>query len=199
MIVLGLTGSIGMGKSVTARLFAAAGVPMHDADATVHRLYESEAVPLIEAAFPDTTRGGKVDREKLAARVLNDAAAIKRLEAIVHPLVREAEQRFLAEAEARGAPIVVLDIPLLFETGGEERVDRVVVVTAPPDLQRTRALERPGMTEAKLDAILAKQMPDAEKRARAHFIVDSARGIDSARDQVRGILQAIRQGHSKDS
>jgi len=199
MIVLGLTGSIGMGKSVTARLFAEAGVPVHDADATVHRLYEGEAVPLIEAAFPGTTRGGKVDREKLAARVLNDAAAIKRLEAIVHPLVREAEQRFLAEAEARGAPIVVLDIPLLFETGGEERVDRVVVVTAPPDLQRTRALERPGMTEAKLDAILAKQMPDAEKRARAHFIVDSARGIDSARDQVRGILQAIRQGHSKDS
>ena len=199
MIVLGLTGSIGMGKSVTARLFAEAGVPVHDADATVHRLYEGEAVPLIEAAFPGTTRGGKVDREKLAARVLNDAAAIKRLEAIVHPLVREAEQRFLAEAEARGAPIVVLDIPLLFETGGEKRVDRVVVVTAPPDLQRRRALERPGMTEAKLDAILAKQMPDAEKRARAHFIVDSARGIDSARDQVRGILQAIRQGHSKDS
>ena len=199
MIVLGLTGSIGMGKSVTARLFAEAGVPVHDADATVHRLYEGEAVPLIEAAFPGTTRGGKVDREKLAARVLNDAAAIKRLEAIVHPLVREAEQRFLAEAEARGTPIVVLDIPLLFETGGEERVDRVVVVTAPPDLQRRRALERPGMTEAKLDAILAKQMPDAEKRARAHFIVDSARGIDSARDQVRGILQAIRQGHSKDS
>lgn len=198
MIILGLTGSIGMGKSVTARLFAEAGVPVHDADATVHRLYEGEAVPVIEAAFPGTTNDGKVDRTKLAARVLGDDAAIKRLEEIVHPLVREAEQRFLAEAEARGTPIMVLDIPLLFETGGEKRVDAVVVVTAPPDLQRKRALERPGMTQAKLDAILAKQMPDAEKRARAHFIVDSSRGIDSARDQVRGILQAIRQGRLKD-
>lgn len=197
MIVLGLTGSIGMGKSVTARLFAEAGVPVHDADATVHRLYENEAVPLIEAAFPGTTSDGKVDRTKLAARVLGDDAAIKRLERIVHPLVREAEQRFLAEAEARGAPIVVLDIPLLFETGGEKRVEAVVVVTAPPDLQRARALERPGMTEAKLDAILAKQMPDSEKRARAHFIVDSSGGIDSARDQVRGILQAVAANRDK--
>jgi dephospho-CoA kinase len=199
MIILGLTGSIGMGKSVTARLFAEAGVPVHDADATVHRLYEGEAVPFVEAAFTGTTHDGKVDRVKLAARVLGDDAAIKRLEAIVHPLVREAEQRFLAEAKARGVPIVVLDIPLLFETGGETRVDAVVVVTAPPDVQRPRALERPGMTEAKLDAILAKQMPDSEKRARAHFIVDSARGIDSARDQVHGILQAIRQGRLRES
>ena len=191
MFILGLTGSIGMGKSVTARLFAEAGVPVHDADATVHRLYEGEAVPLIEAAFPGTTSDGKVDRTKLAARVLGDDAAIERLERIVHPLVREAEQRFLAEAGTRGAPVVVLDIPLLFETGGEKRVDAVVVVTAPPDLQRARALERPGMTEAKLDAILGKQMPDSEKRARAHFIVDSSRGLDSARDQVRGILQAV--------
>jgi dephospho-CoA kinase len=198
MIILGLTGSLGMGKSVTARLFAEAGVPVHDADATVHWLYEGEAVPLIEAAFPGTTRDGKVDRTKLAARVLGDGAAIKRLEAIVHPLVRAAEQRFLAEAKARGAPIVVLDIPLLFETGGEKRADTVVVVTAPADVQRARALERPGMTEAKLDTILAKQMPDAEKRARAHFIVDSSRGIDSARDQVHGILQAIRQGRLKE-
>jgi dephospho-CoA kinase len=191
MIILGLTGSIGMGKSVTARLFAEAGVPVHDADATVHRLYEGEAAPLIEAAFPGTTSDGKVDRTKLAARVLGDDAAIKRLERIVHPLVREAEQRFLAESEARGAPVVVLDIPLLFETGGETRVDAVVVVTAPPALQRKRALERLGMTEAKLDAILGKQMPDSEKRARAHFIVDSSQGIDSARAQVHGILQAV--------
>jgi dephospho-CoA kinase len=198
MIVLGLTGSIGMGKSVTARLFAEAGVPVHDADATVHRLYEGEAVPLIEAAFPGTTHDGKVDRTALGARVLGDDAAIKRLEALVHPLVREAERRFLAEAEAQGANVVVLDIPLLFETGGEKRVDAVVVVSAPPDIQRKRALERPGMTEAKLDAILAKQMPDSEKRARAHFIVDSGHGVDSARGQVHGILQAIRQGHLKE-
>lgn len=191
MFILGLTGSIGMGKSVTAQLFAEAGVPVHDADAAVHRLYEGEAAPLIEAAFPGTTHSGKVDRTELAARVLGDDAAIKRLEAIVHPLVREAEQRFLAEAAARGAKVVVLDIPLLFETGGEKRVDAVVVVSAPPEVQRARALARPGMTPDKLDAILAKQMPDAEKRARAQFLVDSSGGIDSARDQVRAILRAI--------
>jgi dephospho-CoA kinase len=191
MLVLGLTGSIGMGKSVTAQLFAEAGVPVHDADATVHRLYAGEAVPAIEAAFPGTTAGGGVDRDKLAARVLDDQAAIARLEAIVHPLVRAAEERFLAEAAARGARVVVLDIPLLFETGGEKRVDAVVVVTAPPEVQRVRALARPGMTEAKLAAILAKQMPDSEKRARAHFLVDSGRGMDSARTQVRGILRAV--------
>jgi len=191
MLVLGLTGSIGMGKSVTARLFAEAGVPVHDADATVHRLYAGEAVPAIEAAFPGTTAAGGVDRDKLAAHVLDDKAAIARLEAIVHPLVRAAEERFLAEAAARGARVVVLDIPLLFETGGEKRVNAVVVVTAPPEVQRARALARPGMTEAKLAAILAKQMPDSEKRARAHFLVDSGRGMDSARTQVRGILRAV--------
>jgi dephospho-CoA kinase len=191
MLILGLTGSIGMGKSVTAKLFAEAGVPVHDADATVHRLYSGEAAPAIEAAFPGTTEAGIVDRAKLAGRVLDDAAAIARLEAIVHPLVRAAEERFVAEAAARGARAVVLDIPLLFETGREKRVDAVVVVTAPPQVQRARALARPGMTEAKLAAILAKQMPDSEKRARAHFIVDSGRGMDSARAQVRGILRAV--------
>lgn len=191
MLVLGLTGSIGMGKSVTAQLFAEAGVPVHDADATVHRLYAGEAVGLIEAAFPGTTGPEGVDRAKLAGRVLDDPAAIAKLEAIVHPLVRAAEDRFLAEAAARGTRVVVLDIPLLFETGGEKRVDAVVVVTAPPEVQRARALGRPGMTEAKLAAILAKQMPDSEKRARAHFMVDSGRGMDSARAQVRGILRAV--------
>jgi dephospho-CoA kinase len=191
MLILGLTGSISMGKSVTATLFAQAGVPVHDADAAVHRLYDGAAVAAVEAAFPGTTAGGKVDRAKLAARVLDDAAAIKRLEEIVHPLVREAERQFLADTAATGARTVVLDIPLLFETGGEKRVDAVVVVSAPADLQRTRALARPGMTEAKLDALLAKQMPDAEKRARAHFVVDSSRGVDSARAQVRGILRAV--------
>jgi dephospho-CoA kinase len=191
MFILGLTGSIGMGKTVTARMFAEAGIPVHDADAAVHRLYEGEATAAIEAAFPGTTDGGQVDRARLAARVLADEAAIKRLEAIVHPLVRESEVRFLAAATGRGSRIVVLDIPLLFETGGEQRVDAVVVVSAPAEVQRARVLERAGMTPAKLDAILGKQVPDSEKRARAHFVVDSSRGLDSARAQVRGILRAV--------
>src|SRR6185295_2129034 len=161
-----------MGKSNTARFFAEAGIPVHDADAAVHRLYEGEAVAAIEAAFPGTTSEGKVDRKKLGARVLGDTEALKRLEAIVHPLVREAEERMLAEAQARGEKVAVLDIPLLFETGGDARADAVVVVTAPPEVQRARVLEREGMTVEKMDAILAKQMPDAEKRRRADFIVD---------------------------
>jgi len=191
MLILGLTGSLGMGKSTTARLFAEEGVPVHDADAVVHRLYEGEAAAAIEAAFPGTTADGKVDREELAARVLGDRVALKRLEAIVHPLVQQAEQRLLAEAEARGEKVAVLDIPLLFETGGEERVDAVVVVSAPPEVQRSRALERPGMTVDKLDAILAKQMPDEEKRRRADFVVDTSRGFEAARAEVRAILKAI--------
>jgi dephospho-CoA kinase len=191
MFVLGLTGSLGMGKSTTARFFAEAGVPVHDADAVVHRLYESEAVPAIEAAFPGTVADGKVDRTRLAARVLNDPAALKRLEAIVHPLVHEAERRLLAEAEARGEKVAVLDIPLLFETGGDERVDAVVVVSAPAEVQRARVLERPGMTVEKLESILAKQMPDAEKRRRADFVVDTSQGFEAARAQVRAILAAV--------
>jgi dephospho-CoA kinase len=191
MFILGLTGSLGMGKSTTSRLFAEAGVPVHDADAAVHELYAGEAVAAVESAFPGTTSAGRVDREKLAARVLDDPDAIRRLEAIVHPLVQEAEKRFLAAASAQGARVVVLDIPLLLETGGDARVDAVVVVTAPAELQRARAFERPGMTAAKFAAILGKQMPDSEKRARAHFLVDSSRGIDSARAQVRGILRAV--------
>jgi dephospho-CoA kinase len=191
MFVLGLTGSIGMGKSTTARFFAEAGVPVHDADATVHRLYEGAAVPVIEAAFPGTTADRKVDRDKLAKRVLGDAAALERLEAIVHPLVRAEEQAFLASAEAAGASVAVLDIPLLFETGGQNRVDAVVVVSAPAGVQRARAFERPGMTENKFNAILAKQTPDEEKRRRADFVVDTSKGFDAARGEVDAILRAV--------
>ncbi|HEY6992935.1 MAG TPA: dephospho-CoA kinase [Xanthobacteraceae bacterium] len=191
MFILGLTGSLGMGKSATARFFAEEGVPVHDADAVVHRLYEGEAAAAIEAAFPGTTVGGKVDRDRLAKRVLGDAAALKRLETIVHPLVNAAERQLVAEAKARGEKIAVLDIPLLFETGAEERVDAVVVVSAPSEVQRSRVLERPGMTMEKLEAILARQMPDAEKRARADFVVDTSQGFDAARAQVRAILAAV--------
>jgi len=191
MLILGLTGSIGMGKSTAARFFGEAGVPVHDADAAVHRLYAGEAVGPIEQAFPGTVVEGKVDRVKLAARVLDDPAALKRLEAIVHPLVRAQEVRFLADASARGATVVVLDIPLLLEIGGESRVDAVVVVSAPSELQRERVLSRADMSDGKLDAILAKQTPDAEKRRRAHFVVDSSRSFDSARAQIHGILRAV--------
>jgi dephospho-CoA kinase len=191
MFILGLTGSLGMGKSATAKLFAEAGVPVYDADAAVHRLYEGEATPLIEAAFPGTTTGGKVDRDKLAQRVLGDSAAIKKLESIVHPLVAAAREKFLNEAERKGAKIAVLDIPLLFETGGEKRCDAVVVVSAPAAVQHARVFERAGMTEQKFAAILAKQMQDADKRARADFVVDTSQGFDAARAQVRDILDRI--------
>jgi dephospho-CoA kinase len=189
--VLCLTGSLGMGKSRTASFFAEAGVPVHDSDAAVHALYEGEAVPLIEHAFPGATSNGKVDRAKLAAMVLGNDQAIARLEAIVHPLVGKVRDKFLADAQARGAPVVVLDVPLLYETGGERGCDAVVVVSAPHEVQRQRALERPGMTEEKFAALLAKQMPDAEKRRRADFIVDSSQSFDHARAQVRDILQAV--------
>jgi len=191
MFVLGLTGSLGMGKSTTAKMFAEEGVPVHDADAAVHRLYEAEATPLIEAAFPGTTVEGKVNRDVLGRRVLGNAAAVKMLEKIVHPLVQKAEERFLAEAERAGATVAVLDIPLLFETGGEKRCDAVVVVSAPSEVQRVRAFERLGMIEQKFHRILANQMPDAEKRARADFVVDTSRGLDAARVQVRDILKRI--------
>lgn len=190
MVILGLTGSLGMGKSTTAAMFADEGVPVHDADAAVHRLYEGEAVAPIEAAFPGTTASGKVDRDKLGRRVLGDVAAMAKLEKIVHPLVRREEERFLAEAKRRGAAVVVLDIPLLFETGADKRCDAVVVVSAPAETQRARAFERPDMTEQKFQAILARQMPDADKRARADFIVDSGHGLEHARAQVREILEA---------
>jgi dephospho-CoA kinase len=190
VVVIGLTGSIGMGKSTTARFFAEAGAPVYDADAAVHRLYAGEAVPLVEAAFPGVSTEAGIDRGELAKRVLDDPAALKRLEGIIHPLVRREEMRFLADAERSGAPVAVLDIPLLFETGGDRRVDLVVVVTAPPDVQRVRAFSRPGMTEEKFQALQAKQVPDAEKRRRADFIVDTSQGFDFARQQVHGILHA---------
>ena len=192
MLVLGLTGSIGMGKSTTARFFAEEGVPVLDADAVVHALYDGEAVAAIEAAFPGTTKDGRIDREELSRRVVGDPAALKRLESIVHPLVRAAQARFLADAERSGAPVAVLDVPLLFETGGDQRVDAVVVVSAPADVQRARTLDRAGMTAEKFDALMQKQMPDAEKRRRADFIVDTSQSFDSARAQVRAILAAVR-------
>jgi dephospho-CoA kinase len=189
--VLCLTGSLGMGKSTAAKFFAEAGVPVHDSDAVVHALYEGEAVAAIEAAFPGTTSGGKVDRGRLATKVIDDKAALARLEAIVHPLVAMAREKFLADAQGSGAPIVVLDIPLLFEIGGSDRCDAVVVVSAPAEIQRDRAMARPGMTEEKFASLLAKQMPDAEKRARADFIVDSSQSFDHARAQVHDILKAV--------
>ena len=189
--VVCLTGSLGMGKSTAAKFFAEAGVPVHDSDAVVHALYEGEAVSSIEQAFPDSTTDGKVDRAKLAAMVLNDAAALARLEAIVHPLVFAAREKFLAEAAAKGAPVVVLDVPLLFETGTHQHCDAVVVVSATAELQRRRVLDRTGMTEDKFAAILRKQMPDAEKRERADFILDSSQNFDHTRAQIRDILRSI--------
>jgi dephospho-CoA kinase len=188
MIILGLTGSIGMGKSTTAKLFAEAGVPVYDADATVHRLYEGEAAPAIEAAFPGTTVDGKVDRARLSARVVNDPAAIKRLEGIVHPMLGASRQKFFHDAEQSGAPVVVVDVPLLFETGGEKRVDAVVVVTTSPEIQRERVLTRPNMTPEMLATVLTRQLPDAEKRKRADFVVDTSHGLDPVRARIRDIL-----------
>jgi dephospho-CoA kinase len=196
MFVLGLTGSIAMGKTTTAKLFAEAGAAVYDADAAVHRLYEGEAVVAIEQGFPGTTRAGKVDRASLRQRVAGDAPALKFLEEIVHPLVREAEQRFLKDAEAAGAKVAVLDIPLLYETGGESRVDAVVVVSAPAAMQRARALER-GLDLDHLEGLLARQMPDAEKRRRADFVVDTSQGIEPARAQVKAILAAVAKMPSK--
>ncbi|WP_027145734.1 dephospho-CoA kinase [Mesorhizobium sp. WSM3626] len=197
MIVLGLTGSIGMGKSTTAKMFAEAGVPVHDSDETVHRLYAGKAAPLVEAAFPGTTVGGSVDRAKLGARVFGDAAALKRLEAIIHPLVRADAHAFLAKHRNAGESMAVLDIPLLFETGGRGRVDKVVVVTAPAEVQRQRVLARPGMTEEKLASILAKQVPDAEKRRLADFVVDTGEGLDAARAAVAAIVAEIKGGSGR--
>ncbi|MFH1346572.1 MAG: dephospho-CoA kinase [Pseudomonadota bacterium] len=191
MMILGLTGSIGMGKSTTAKLFAEAGVPVYDADATVHQLYEGEAAPAIEAAFPGTTAGGKVDRQKLSARVVHDPAAMKQLEQIVHPMLGASRQKFFEEVERAGAPVAVVDVPLLYETGGEKRVDAVVVVTTSPENQRARIMARGTMTSEALDAILARQLPDAEKRKRADFVVDTSHGLDPVRVQIRDILQQV--------
>jgi dephospho-CoA kinase len=190
MFVIGLTGSIAMGKTTTARLFADEGVPVHDADAAVHKLYAGEAAGLIEAAFPGSTKNGTVDRVQLGKQVTGDPSALRRLEEIVHPLVRNAERKFLRDAEIAGAKIVVLDVPLLFETGGDSRVDATVVVSAPAEMQRARVLER-GVSLERLEALLGRQMPDAEKRRRADFVVDSAQGVEHGRAQVRQILAAV--------
>jgi dephospho-CoA kinase len=192
MLVLGLTGSIGMGKTTTARFFADEGVPVLDADAVVHQLYDGEAVAAIEKAFPGTSRDGRIDRDELSRRVVGNPEALKQLEAIVHPLVRAAQARFLADAKRSGAPVAVLDVPLLFETGGDRRVDAVIVVSAPAEVQRARTLDRAGMTAEKFEALLQKQMPDDEKRRRADFVVDTSQSFDSARVQVRAILASVR-------
>ena len=193
MFKLGLTGSIGMGKSTTGQMFVDRGCPLHHADATVHRLYQGRAVPLIEKAFPGTTGPDGVDRQALSKRVLNNPKAMQKLEAIIHPLVHEEEQTFYRKAEAMGASIVVLDIPLLFETNATGRVDATLVVTASPDQQRTRVMARPGMTEEKFEAILSRQMPDAEKRKRADYIIDTGKGLEEAERQVEKILKDIQR------
>lgn len=191
MFLIGLTGSIGMGKSATGRMFAARGIPVHDADAEVHKLYQAEAVAPIREAFPAAVVGAGVDRERLSRLVIGDTVALRRLEAIVHPLVRAQERRFLDRCFAAGHRHVVLEVPLLFETGSELRVDAVVVTSAPADLQRRRVMERGGMTIEKLDAILARQLPDGDKRRRSHFIVDTGRDFAFAEKQVDDILRAI--------
>jgi dephospho-CoA kinase len=192
MIVIGLTGSIGMGKSTVAERFRQLGIPVCDADAVVHELYEGAAVAPIEAAFPGTTSGGKVDRVKLGQAVLKDPHGLKRLEAIVHPMVQAAEREFLRKAAEQGAQMAVLEVPLLFETGGDARVDVTIVVSAPPEVQRERVLARPGMTPSKLEAILARQMPDSEKRRRADFVVDTGVTIEESHAQVDAIVERLR-------
>jgi len=191
LIIIGLTGSIGMGKTTTADLFRQAGLPVFDADATVHALYQGPLAADIETAFPGTTTGGRVDRARLAERLSGDGDGFRRLEAIVHPAVRRAEADFLARSRAAGAPAVVLDIPLLFETGRQGDVDKTVVVSAPAEVQRTRVLSRPGMTEEKFQALLARQMPDAEKRARADFVIPSGDGIAAAKASVEAFLRQL--------
>ncbi len=193
MVILGLTGSIGMGKTTTAEMFRQLGVPVFDSDAVVHRLYETSAVADVEAAFPGVAEAGKVDRTRLSARVLNDPAALRRLESIVHPRVAEARAIFLRQAEAAGAKVAVIDVPLLFETGGTDGVDAVIVVSAPESVQKSRVLARPGMTEARFAAILQRQMPDAEKRARATYVIETGQGLEAARLQVAGIVDALRR------
>lgn len=198
MIKIGLTGSIGMGKSTTARLFAAEGMPVNDADAVVHALYQAEAVSPVEAAFPGVAKEGMIDRSELGRRLAADPAGFKRLEAIVHPLVRAREEMFIRMQEAAGAEIVVLDIPLLFETGAIARVDVVVVVTCDAEIQRQRVLARPGMTEEKFQLILSRQVPDAEKRARADFLIDTGEGLEAARARVKAIIAELRNGQWRD-
>lgn len=198
MLKIGLTGSIGMGKSTTGKLFAEAGVPVNDSDAVVHDLYAGEAAPLVDAAFPGTMKNGVVDRQELGRQLAQDPAGFKRLEQIVHPLVRRRESEFLARQEDAGADMVVLDIPLLFETGAEQRVDVIVVVSADPQIQRRRVLARPNMTEEKFNMILSRQTPDAEKRRRADYVVDSGHDVEVAREQVADIIADLKKRIAKD-
>jgi dephospho-CoA kinase len=193
--LVGLTGSIGMGKSETARMFARLGIPVYDSDAAVHRLYEPDGAAVAEIAkgFPDSVQAGRVDRAELNKYLARDKTAFKKLEAIVHPLVARDQRLFLDEVAKKGAELVVLDIPLLFETGGHERMDAVVVVSAPHPVQRERVLARPGMTQDRLDHILLRQMPDAEKRAKAHFVVETDKGLDHAFEQVKRIVADLHQ------
>jgi dephospho-CoA kinase len=193
MMLVGLTGSIGMGKSTTAQMFRDAGIPVFCADDAVHLLYRGRAAPLIEAAFPGVVHDGVVNRDRLSELVVGKPDVLRRLEKIIHPLVREEEVAFLDEARRSGAPFALLDIPLLFETGGETRVDRIVVVTAPPDIQRERVLKRPGMTAEKFAGIMARQVPDAEKRARADFVIHTSRGMEAARAEVDAIIERLNQ------
>ncbi len=194
MIVLGLTGSIGMGKSTTASMFRDNGIAVHDADATVHRLYSGKAAPLVEAAFPGTTDDNGVDRNKLAKFVVGNEQQMKKLEAIIHPLVRTEEEEFLSEAKADDAKMVVLDIPLLFETGGDKRVDGIVVVTAPYSVQCQRVLAREGMSKEKFAAILARQYPDEEKRKNADFVIDTSKGLEITGSEVAAIIEQVESG-----
>jgi len=191
MIRAGLTGSIGMGKSTTAQMFRDEGIAVYDADATVHTLYEGEAVALVEEAFPNTTMNGKVDRSKLSEYVIGKPENMKKLEAIIHPLVHKKEQEFLKQAETRGDKLVVLDIPLLFETGSKNRVDKIIVVTAPAEVQRERVMARDGMREEKFEAILARQVPDSEKREQADFVIDTSLGLEAASARVREIIASL--------
>ncbi len=191
MIILGLTGSIGMGKSTTLQMFADEGIPTYSADDAVHELYRGIAAPLVEALFPGVTIDGVVDRAKLSAAVMGKPEELKRLEAIIHPLVRQAEIDFVSKAKVDGAKLIVLDIPLLFETDGKQRVDVSLVVSAPLEIQRARVMARPGMTAQKLDAILGRQMPDAEKRKLADYVIDTGTGLDEVRHQVKRLVKQL--------
>ena len=193
MIKAGLTGSIGMGKSTTAQMFREEGIPVYDADATVHELYRNEAVELIEKSFPGTTRDNQVNRQELAKRVLGNKEAMKKLESIIHPLVHRKQEEFTQIADNEGEPLIILDIPLLFEAGGYKGVDCIIVVTAPFEVQRERVLSRPEMTDEKFQAILARQVPDEEKRKRADYIIDTSKGMDAARREVKTIIRKLRE------
>jgi dephospho-CoA kinase len=191
MIILGLTGSIGMGKSTTLQMFEAEGIKTYSADTAVHALYYGKAAPLIEAAFPGTTRQGQVDRQILSTKVLTNPNALKKLESIIHPLVREIELQFMTEAKSSGSKMVVVDIPLLFETGGQSRVDKILVVTASPDIQRQRVLSRLGMTAEKFELMIERQMKDADKRSLADFTIDTGKGLEHAHHEVRAIIKKL--------